>query len=154
MVNDKLRRLAAVAALLLPVLACDMDGPAPGTADIVVDGRGVVVELWLGRDFMPGMSPPDGSPLAVYVGLIASDSLALPQGLLVDHAWVVNDHSMWETYMKKDETSPHPWSAVFRGFGGPKWGPGIPVDVAVRLILPDGDSTCVRIPGCLIARTC
>ena len=56
--------------------------------------------------------------------------------------------------MLKDESSPEPWSAEFRGFGGPKWGPSIRVDVTVRIILPNGDSTRVRVPRCLISRSC
>ena len=139
-------------ALVLPIIACD-SGRAPGIADIEVEGRGIVLEPYLVRDFMPGVSPADGSPLAVYVKLTASDSLPLPQGLLVDHAWVVKGLATWRTDMLKDESSPEPWSAEFRGFGGPKWGPNIRVDVAVRIILPNGDGTRVRVPRCLINRS-
>ena len=146
-----MKNLLLVVALLLPLLSCHNN--AAGMADIVVDGRGIIVEPYLARGFMPPVSPADGSPLAVYVKLSASDSLPLPQGLLVDYAWVVKGFATWGTDMLKDESSPEPWSAEFRGFGGPKWGPNIRVDVAVRIILPNGDSTRVRIPRCLINRS-
>jgi hypothetical protein len=152
MERDQLRRLAVAVCLLLPILACDL-GRAPGIADVEVDGREIVIEPYLVRGFMPGMSPPDGGPLAVYIDLAASDSLPLPQGLSADHAWVVKGLATWETDMMKDETSPSPWNAVFRGFGGPKWGPSIRVDVTVRIALPDGGSTRVRIPRCMINRS-
>jgi len=116
----------------------------------VVDGRQILVEPELYRDFFPGSAAPGGSPLSLYIKLRAADSLPLPQGLLGTRAWVVYSSSAWETGLTQDTT----WKPVYRtGFyadGGPKWGPNVAVDVTARVVQTGGGTWDILVPDCLI----
>ena len=98
------------------------------------------VDLW--RDFMP-VAPPDGQPLAVVVRL--PDQLAT---VSVEHIWVMFGDQLWSA---DAERVPGTQDWVARG--GPKWGPGVSVDVVARMREADGREVLVRAAGRLIGRT-
>jgi len=88
-------------------------------------------DLW--RDFMP-IAPPDGEPLRAVLLITTADSSAFPPALRADAAWVLKGDEVWATWVK--ETRPRlPGAPTLEVYaeGGPKWGPGIEVDVVVRL---------------------
>lgn len=139
--------------LLLPGCSLGDREPPPGQGELVVDGRQILVEPGLTRDFMPGATPPDGDPMVIYVKLWAPDSQPLPPELGANRAWVVNGRAVWETGLKPDSGSWRPpYLTGAYACGGPKWGPDIPVDVTVRVFLPGGETVHVLVPDCVIGR--
>jgi len=103
---------------------------------IEIEGRQYVLETYLWRDFMP-VSPPDGKPLIALIWITAVDLLPFPGALDADRLWVVNDQQFWETEFSDEErpadpNRKHQLEKIARD--GPKWGPGIYVDVVVRIV--------------------
>ena len=79
------------------------------------------------------------------VRVSAAEPIPTPADLLIDHVWVLNGKEQWSA--KPDSRSSE---AAIRG--GPKWGPGIKVDVVARL--KQGKKTfLVRAAGVDIKRT-
>jgi hypothetical protein len=100
---------------------------------VTAHGATLRLSTYLWRDFMP-IAPPDGEPLRAVFLVTTADSSAFPPLLFADAAWVLNGRSIWAT--RVSETTPRlPGDPTLRVFaeGGPKWGPGIEVDVVVRL---------------------
>ena len=78
------------------------------------------------------VSPPCGKPLIVVARLVETDSLAIPSNVVMDSLWVVNGEDTWATVSgERRSRQPDQIEEVARG--GPKWGPGITVDVGVRV---------------------
>ncbi|HBA88397.1 MAG TPA: hypothetical protein DCZ75_10550 [Geobacter sp.] len=107
-------------------------------------------ELW--RDFMP-ISPPDGKPLIASLVLQTIGKACLPPGVQVEAVWVVNDKAVWspspmEVHKGDDSTQ---MEIVVRN--GPKWGPGIKVDVVVRVRDAQGQAYLLKAPRQEIQRT-
>jgi hypothetical protein len=120
---------------------------------IEIEGRAYTLETALWRDFMP-MSPPDGMPLIAVAKVVAADGQEFPAGLSADRLWVIKDRrEVWET----DFTSENRGAAnkLEKSAGdGPKWGPGIEVDVVVRLItVKEGKTFLLRASKQPITRT-
>lgn len=135
------------ACALVPLAAlagCGADGPtAPGSipvselsaapTTVVVAGKTLTLgsELW--RDFQP-ISPPDGKPLIGALQVTASDGSAVPEGVRADAVWLVMGTEVWLGTPREErprtETAPV-YELVARD--GPKWGPGVNVDVVIRL---------------------
>ncbi|GEM_PF-902250 len=81
--------------------------------------------LW--RDFMP-VAEENGSPLMAVNELIEMDSLAISEVVKLKKQYVIHEHKIWTTtysYMK--QVDDHVLNGGAKG--GPKWGPGIAVDV-------------------------
>ncbi len=98
------------------------------------------------RDFQP-VAPRDGQPLVVVVKLTSAEPIPTPADLAIDHVWVLNGKEQWSA---KPATGTAPSETAVRG--GPKWGPGIKVDVVARL--RQGKQTfLVRAVGVDIKRT-
>ncbi len=101
---------------------------------ITVDDRTYVLETYLWRDFMP-VSPPDGQPLMAAIRIVATDSAAFPALLDADKMWVVKERKeVWETKFIGEQREGEPNKLEKFAQDGPKWGPGIEVDVVVRLV--------------------
>ena len=103
---------------------------APDT--IVVDGRRLFLETYLWRDFMP-ISPPDGKPLTAIVYVTAVDAAPLPPAVSVDALWVVHADQVWTSWLQDDPSEPRADRIAKVARQGPKWGPGVYVDVIVRV---------------------
>jgi len=102
--------------------------------EIEINGSSYTLETYLWRDFMP-FSPPDGTPLGVLVRVITPGETAISSKIDATRVWVVNSKEIWETELVSQElpTIGNTLEKIGRG-GGPKWGPGIGVDVVVRII--------------------
>jgi hypothetical protein len=112
----------------------------------VIDGRTfrLAADLW--RDFMP-IAPPDGQPLVAIARITADDGRPLPGDVTIDRLWVVNGKEQWAPGLADRAEN-----LAVHAADGPKWGPGISVDVVVRLAR--GDATwLVRAPDVPIKRT-
>lgn len=134
---------------------CQATAAAPKDAPelVEIDGRQYTLAASLWRDFMP-MAPPDGESLVAILKVSPSDMMPLPVDLAIDHVWVLNGEKQWSVPVglpsgtgKSQAT--HLEQSVR---GGPKWGPGIKVDVVARL--RQGKQTwLVRAAGVEIKRT-
>ena len=108
-------------------------------------------DLW--RDFMP-IAPSDGRPLIAVLRVTPADDAAVPAQVHADAAWVVFGDQVWATRVAEERprkaTAPA-YEVVARD--GPKWGPGVSVDVVVRLRDGAGHAALLRAPGQRIHRT-
>lgn len=143
---------AALWTLAGLVSACSTDRTL-ATRVVPVEGASVRVDAYLWRDFQP-ISPPDGKPLVAIFRIATVDGRPIPSTLIADSAWVYNGASVWATAVVEE----HPRSANAAFFevvarNGPKWGPGIEVDVVVRLRDGAGHAVLLQAPGQLISRT-
>jgi hypothetical protein len=119
--------------------------PASAPERVEIGGREYTLSVNAWRDFQP-VAPPDGQPLIVVVRAAAADGTPMPASISVDRVWVLNGKEQWSA--KPDSRSSS--EAAIRG--GPKWGPGIKVDVVARL--KQGKKTfLVRAAGVDIKRT-
>ena len=111
----------------------------------------VDAELW--RDFMP-VSPPDGGPLVAFVEATAVGETAFPGEVAAVYLWVLKDVEVWGVKMEYDPTIPRPaGTRMYVARDGPKWGPGISVEVVVGFRTTGGDVHLVRIPSVPIQRS-
>ena len=131
--------------------------------EIVVDGRSFSLSSYPWRDFMP-TSPgsPNGSPLMVVLKVATAGKKPLPGGVRLERAWVLFGEEVWEASDFRSGRRPvkDGWiicaetpvcEATVRG--GPKWGPGVFVDVVVRLTDKEGRHHLLRAPKQLILRS-
>jgi hypothetical protein len=140
----------ALAFLLVCVVSGCQRGPSePELAGLrgtptsaILGGQLFELQVHLYRDFMP-VSPPNGQPLAVVVRL--PDRLATVR---VERIWVIFGDQVWSADV---EQVPGTQDWVARG--GPKWGPGVRVDVVARLRDATGNEVVIRAPDRLIERT-
>lgn len=110
---------------------------------LVVAGRQVSIEVSLWRDFMPA-APPDGQPLAVVIRL-PKEAVSLE----VTNSWVVLESQVWAAAPTVVDAYERRWAAR----DGPKWGPGVDVDVVMRVRDSGGSAYLVRTPKVPINRT-
>lgn len=130
------RSLVVVA--LFACMSCS-DAEAPKLSELQAAPEAIVVagsafslkaELW--RDFMP-VAPPNGQPLAV-VGQLCTLDKAVPANLTIDRVSVVFGTEIWTAAIDHVvEVTSTTCGAQFVAAGGPKWGPGVTVDVIVRV---------------------
>jgi hypothetical protein len=120
---------------------------------IIVGGQSIVLTSFLWRDFMP-VSPPDGKPLAAVLRFRAADGKPLTASFTVDAAWVVNGTDVWATRVEEQGNARYdPLFYEVVAHDGPKWGPGIRVDVVVRVREQSGSTQLLRAADQLISRT-
>src|SRR6266498_1106513 len=117
--------------------------------EVLLDGRSLSLSAYPWRDFMPGAWPgPDGSPLMVVLKVATSDKKPLPSGVRADGAWVLFGEQTWEisdlrrnvARIPDNKDSSEKWIncpdlpvCEFTVRDGPSWGPGVFVDVVLRL---------------------
>jgi hypothetical protein len=157
-----MRLSIALAVAALTLAACGREEitghPSPAElrdapASVVVAGQRLVLEADLWRDFMPS-SPPDGRPLAAVLRVKVAGGGLPSADVRADHVWVVNGAAVWETTPVEEHPrgSMGPWLEVVAR-DGPKWGPGVRVDVVVRLRDKSGQAYLLRAADRLIGRT-
>jgi hypothetical protein len=100
---------------------------------IIINGGDYTLETYLWRDFMP-ISPPDGKPLIAVVKIKSSGKMNVSSEITATRMWVVNGKEIWETEFTDEQPSATSDTLEKVGRSGPKWGPGIPVDVIVKVI--------------------
>jgi hypothetical protein len=113
----------------------------------------VRLESYLWRDFQP-IATPDGKPLTAVLRIKTIDGAPIPASLQADTAWVLNGDLAWAAAVREE----WPRGAASSFFevvarGGPKWGPGIEVDVVVRLRDEAGQYVLLQARAQLIQRT-
>jgi hypothetical protein len=151
--------IAAVLGLAMASMAC-RHSVAPSANEllaaplsITVGAQKVALASYLWRDFMPS-SPPDGKPLVAIFRLLAVGNGAVPTSLRIDAAWILFGDEVWSATITEERsvsaTQSH-YEAVARD--GPKWGPGVNVDVIVRVRDAQGTAQLLRAPDQPIGRT-
>ena len=107
---------------------------APATA--IIAGQTVTIEPYLWRDFQPGTpsSGPPGRPLAVALRVRTSDGAALAMDVAADSVWVVNGDRAWAA--RAVQEVPRSLTGAYlevMARNGPRWEPGLRVDVVARV---------------------
>jgi hypothetical protein len=120
----------------------ELTGLRATPTSVILAGQRFELPVSLYRDFMPA-SPPDGRPLAAVVRL--PDQLA---AVRVERIWVLLGDEVWSA-----EVEQVPGTRDWVARGGPKWGPGVLVDVVARLREDDGEGVLVRAADRVIERT-
>jgi hypothetical protein len=100
---------------------------------IEINGTEYTLETSLWRDFMP-ISPPDGRPLVAVIRVKALGETAISSKIDATRLWVVKGKEIWETEFTNEERPTIGDTLEKIGRDGPKWEPGISVDVVVRII--------------------
>ena len=120
---------------------------------VSLEGVAVHLETYLWRDFQP-ISPPDGKPLLALVRIKGAGGTVLPATLKADSVWIVNGELAWVASLREEQPR-GPDLSFFEAMArdGPKWGPGITVDVVVRLRNVSGQRVLVRVGGQMVHRT-
>jgi hypothetical protein len=134
--------------------------------EVVLDGRSLSLSAYAWRDFMPGtLNAPDGSPMMVGLKIATADKKPFPNGVRMDRVWVLFGEQVWETSKLRDQVKSPPdnkdlWvncseSPVCQVTAreGPKWGPGVFVDVVVRLTDSVGQHHFLQAPKQYVRRS-
>lgn len=105
-----------------------------------VDGSRLYLTTYLWRDFQP-MTPPNGDSLRANVRLLVAAGDPTPEGLAIERFWVLSGKERWEAVPQGnaplEEPASSSWLLDRTVGGGPKWGPGIAVDVVARVVRGD-----------------
>ena len=156
---DRLR----VLAICLALSGCSQNPTAPESmpsselsaapSTVVIGGKTLTLTATLWRDFQP-ISPPDGKPLIALLRVKTADGSAVPDDVRASMVWVVFGTEVWS----KAPAEERPRSATapayeFMAREGPKWGPGVEVDVVVRLTASGGGSYLLSARKQLIDKT-
>ena len=160
----------ATALTLAAAIACGgkSEAPAPigdGAAELrqvpmtsaKLAGFTYRLDTYLWRDFMPGPdASANGRPLIALARVtVNDDTAAFPAAVTVDRMWVVNGDDVWESLPREEQPrgSAKVETIEVVSRDGPRWGPGITVDVVVRLRGPGGTTTLLRAAAQPINRT-
>ena len=118
-----------------------------------ISGQNYTLSTTLWRDFQP-ISPPDGKPLIVVVNIIESNAEIFSTGVRADSLWIISGNQVWSGIFSTENRSgvpAHIREKIARD--GPKWGPGIQVDVVVRLLDKEERFYLLKAENQLIQRT-
>jgi len=145
-------RLALFAAACLVVGGCSTDR-ALAPRLISLDGATLRLEASLWRDFQP-ISPPDGKPLIAGLRITTVDGAPIPSTLRADSVWIYNEAAVWAASVREEQprSAGAPFFEVVAR-NGPKWGPGIEVDVVVQVRDAAGRAFLLQAPRVFIGRT-
>jgi len=140
-----------LAPAMPPPVSIDLLRAASDT--VTLNGYPTVVGLNLWRNFMP-VSPPDGRPLVAVATFYPISESDYSRDVSAAYVWVVKGNDVWQAGMKKEDPAHYPHNEVVTiADGGPKWDPGIQVDVIVGLMIEDRGLQLVRQTGITIVRT-
>ena len=138
--------------------ACAEDAVAPSVSELAnapvqvrVAGVDLTLETYLYRDFAP-ITPPNGQPMIAAVRVKAADGEALPEGLRAERLHVVFGADVWTPEPVEEWPSTDPGVMELVARNGPKWGPGVTVDVVLRL-RHAGSTLLLKAPAQQIHRT-
>ena len=155
-------RRRAMAVAVLTIVACAPESTiaprdpaelrvAPTT--VVVGGKTLSLDAYLWRDFQP-ISPPNGKPLVGVMRVRSVDGTGVLASTRVVGVWVLNGDDVWAAE-GREEQQRTPGATQFEVVArdGPKWGPGIDVDVIVGIRDGSGALSLLRAPARRINRT-
>jgi hypothetical protein len=92
-----------------------------------------ILDAYIWRDFQP-ISPPNGKPMFSINWLINIDSVKIPDNIDLIKQFVINTDSIWISDYLNDVRPNQPIYKIEKySNGGPKWGPGINVDVVAQI---------------------
>lgn len=118
-----------------------------------VGGKNFVLICYLYRDFQP-ISPPDGKPLIAIIRLTEVDSIPITINLELTHLWITYNSQYWSTTFTNEQGAPTPdYQKEKVARCGPKWGPGVTVDVMCKLIYNRETILYLKSSNVLIGRT-
>ncbi|MEW6411346.1 MAG: hypothetical protein AB1483_02605 [Candidatus Zixiibacteriota bacterium] len=156
--------IVAVALIGTHLCGCDSDSPRAAVnyneldlllsapLKLQIDECRLGMDAYLWRDFMP-ISPPDGQPLAASINISTLDSGILAPSIIPLRLWVVkSDSEVWQTDIPTEQIRRYETFLEFPATDGPKWEPGISVEVIVEL-RKDDQSYYLRASDVLIHRT-
>jgi hypothetical protein len=136
------------------------------STEVVLDGRSLSLSAYPWRDFMPStLKTPDGSPMMVVLSVATSAKKPFPSGVRMDRVWVLFGEQVWETselraQVKTPLYNKDLWvncsdSPVCEATAreGPKWGPGVFVDVVARLTDKEGRHHLLQAPKQYVQRS-
>ena len=153
--NTRAPILFTLLALTISACAQRLNGPsmsAPANS-VAFAGTRLVLGASLFRDFMPILPPEDvdGRPLMAVLRVSTVDGGPLPTGLTIDAAVVRFGSEVWQSQPETVPTN-DPALLLGRSRNGPKWGPGVIVDVEVT-VKQGSESAVLHAPAVLIERT-
>jgi len=99
---------------------------------VVVGGATVWLETFLWRDFQP-VSPPNGEPLIAILRVRTVNGAAISPTAKADSVWIINGETAWVAQVMQEYPTADTTYLEVVARGGPKWGPGIRVDVVLRV---------------------
>jgi hypothetical protein len=119
---------------------------------LVVDSTTMSVHVDLWRDFMSDHT--SGSPLFVSAQLNGSPPGTYPASAGEVYVWVIHESNVWSAIMPLTLIDPNLSGAhVYQVGGGPRWGPGITVDVVLGVRTSPTEVSLVRLRDVLILMT-
>jgi len=140
-----------LAPAMPPPISADALRAAPDTLSLV--GYPSVIATDLYRDFMP-TAPPEGNPLIAMITFSLVSASDFSGNVTGAYVWVVNGNEVWRAPLEMQDPIRYPHDqVVFLAQGGPKWGPGIQVNVILGLTIEGRGLQLVRLPDATIART-
>jgi len=96
---------------------------------LVIGSESYVLDAYIWRDFQP-MCPPGGREMISINWLINIDSVKISDNIKMIKQYVINKDSIWiSDYMNRSSNSQVEYKIEKISINGPKWGPGINVDV-------------------------
>jgi len=111
----------------IPTMTLAQLRSAPEMLDLARQDYSLEAYLW--RDFIP-IAPSDGHPLVAVARLASLDQEPIPGDVELVYLWVINGNRVWSTAFSDGVETPD--NVIERyAYNGPKWGPGISVDVVV-----------------------
>lgn len=99
---------------------------------IVVAGVELTLDTYIYRDFAP-ISPPDGQPMIAAIVIKAASGKAIPANLRAESLYVMFGDRLWTAEPVQEWPSKNASEMQLVARNGPKWGPGVNVNVVVRL---------------------
>ena len=99
---------------------------------VQIAGSELKLETYLWRDFMP-TAPPNGTPLIAVLRIVTTGTTGIPEGLKAEQVSITYQGEIWTAAVKQEHPSTEPRVLEVVARNGPKWGPGVNVDVVVRL---------------------
>jgi hypothetical protein len=96
---------------------------------------------------------PGGGPLLAVLRIETGDGSPVPAAIRSDRAWVIHNGEVWTSEVEqtpRDQTAP---DYIVTARNGPKWGPGVTVDVVARVINSRGGVSLLRAPAQTIGRS-
>ena len=127
----------------LPFLSCDCEEMSKveilqikkkAVETLTIGSNSFVLDAYLWRDFMPD-SPENGKPMISINWLVCINSNKIPKNISMVKQYVIYNDEVWEANYENEAPAPslpeHKMERISRN--GPKWGPGIYVDVISQI---------------------
>ena len=150
--------------MLVAVCGCAQPVPtAPDSASVstltraptsvVIEGKTLALGASLWRDFQP-ISPPNGKPMIAGLQVQSRDGSAVPTTVTADAVWLVLGTEVWSG-VPREERSRHETAPIYElvARDGPKWEPGVLVDVILQLRDASGRVSRLRVANQLVRGT-